>query len=70
MCQLVFRGTIADWLFSLALQVSGAVCLECCESTKLPEAVQKGLLLFLCVGCQNLLGQSQFLVGLPLRTGR
>lgn len=36
----------------------------------LPEVIQKGLLLLLRVGRQNLLGQPQFLIGLPLLTGR
>lgn len=68
---MVVRGTIAGDLFSLTLQVLRAVFFECCESLMLPEAIQKGLLLLLRMGCQNLFGQPKFfLIGLPLLTGR
>lgn len=67
---VVVRRTIAGHLSSLTLQVLRAVCPECCESAMLLEAIQKGLLLLLRMGCQNLLGQAQPLVGLPLLTGR
>lgn len=62
--------TVADELFSPPLQVLGAVCLERGQPVKLLEAAQEVLLLLLRVGCQNLLGQSQFLVPPPLLTGR
>lgn len=58
MCvSVVFSGTIAGDLLPVALQVLGTVSFECCETAKLSEAVQKGLLLLLGMGCQNLLGQ-------------
>lgn len=67
---VVLRGTVTGDLLPLALQVLGAGCFEGRESTKLPEAIEEGLLLLLSVGCQNLLGQAQLLVRLPLLTGR
>lgn len=63
-------GTIVGDLFSLALQVLRTVCLERRESPKLLETTEERLLLLLRVGRQNLLGQTQFLVGLPLLAGR
>ena len=69
-CVCVYRSTIADDLPPLALQVLRAVSLEGRDSPQLPEAVEEGLLLLLGVGCQHLLGQTQFLVRLPLLVGR
>lgn len=66
----VVVGTIAGDLFFLTLQVLRAVFFEGRESSELSDAIQKGLLLLLRVSCQNLLGQPQFLVGLPLLTRR
>lgn len=63
-------GTIGGDLLSLALKVLGAVGLERRQSPQLLETIEECLLLLLCVGCQNLLGQAQFLVGLPLLDGR
>lgn len=58
MCvSVVFIGTITGDLVPVTLQILGAVCFECCETPKLPEAEQKGLLLLLGMGCQNLLRQ-------------
>jgi len=66
----VYGSTIADDLPPLALQVVRAVGLEGRDSPQLPEAVEEGLLLLLRVGRQDLLGEPQFLVGLPLLVGR
>lgn len=63
-------GTVACDLLSLVLRVLGAVGLERRKSPQLLETTEERLLLLLRVGCQNLLGQAQFLVGLPLLAGR
>lgn len=67
---LCVGGTVGGELLSLALKVLGAVGLESRQSPQLLETIEERLLLLLCVGCQNLLGQAQFLVGLPLLAGR
>lgn len=63
-------GTVAGDLLSLPLKVLGAVGLERRESPQLLETIEERQLLLLCVRCQNLLRQAQFLVGLPLLAGR
>lgn len=67
---LCVGGTVSGELLSLALKVLGAVGLESRQSPQLLETIEERLLLLLCVGCQNLLGQAQFLVGLPLLARR
>lgn len=68
--QIAATGTVAGDLLSLPLKVLGAVGPERRESPQLLEPIEECLLLLLCMGCQNLLSQAQFLVGLPLLAGR
>lgn len=62
--------TFSVGVTSLFVQVCGAVLLEASGVTELPAAVEEGLLFFLRVRRQHLLGQSEALVGLLLLAER